>query len=78
MTPKALVPVSKRALVQRINRKLAAEDKILRASVGAQAADLGAYYTIDTNRNAITGKSIDLETYGRKIGALADFEKLVG
>lgn len=69
------VPVSLRALIQRINRKLAAEGECLKKARSAKAQqDLGDYYIIEISRNLVFGKDVDLEQLGRKIGALKSWE----
>jgi len=72
------VPVSARALIQRINRKLQADDQILKTTRGARAkSDLGDLYVLDWRRNSVMRKDVDLEALGREVGALADFEHLI-
>lgn len=72
------VPVSARALLQRINRKLAADGERLKATRGESARqELGNYYVIDTNRNAVLHKDVDVEEFGRKCGVLAAWERVV-
>jgi hypothetical protein len=81
------VPVSERALLQRINRKLATEDEMIRRARPVSAYvkegypnpyphDLGKYYRIDFNRNFMIETDVDLEALGRKLGALAAWEEL--
>jgi hypothetical protein len=71
------VPVTTRALVQRINRKLAAEDMKLKATRGMRAvADLGDFYVIDASRNFVVDKDVNIEELGRKVGALQPWEVL--
>jgi len=73
------VPITMRALIQRINRALKKENefevlKITRGRWRGGAGDLGRYYTVDENRNAVTGQHIDPEKLGRKLGVLKDYE----
>ena len=76
-TPAGRVTVSTRALVQRINRKLAQEGEQLKATRGGQAQiDLGDYYLLDLRLNAVVGKNIDPERLGRELGVLAKWEIL--
>ncbi len=74
------VPVSERALFQRINRKLVADDrawKLKQARDGTRASfDLGAFFVLDTNRNVAVKWKIDLEAHGRVLGVLAGFESV--
>ena len=71
------VPVSRRALIQRINRALRSEDEILKKARGARAQqDLGDYYTVWVSRNAIARRNVDLEDLALKLGALQPYEEL--
>ena len=72
------VPVTMRALVQRINRALAQDDEALKKTRGARAIqELGDYYVLDFNRNALVEKDVDPEEFGRELGVLQDYERLV-
>ena len=76
------VPVSRRALEQRINRKLAAAGEVLRRKRSDWAANgcgwntRGDYYLIDTNTNFLIDEGIDLEDLGRHLGVLRAYETL--
>jgi hypothetical protein len=74
------VPVSMRALIQRINRKLLREDgeelKKCRAD-SRWYSELGDYYAVDLNRNLIVNKHVNPEKWGRELGVLADYERVV-
>lgn len=76
MTTKA--PVSERALLARINRKLVKDgEKLLRCKQSTRAyAELGDYYVVDTGANVILSKNCDLEETGRELGVLAAWEEL--
>lgn len=79
MSKKEKVPVSERALVQRINRKLKASGQQLKAARGERAeAEVGEYYVIDTHRNILILKHVNLAALGVELGALADWERLEG
>jgi hypothetical protein len=72
------VPVTVRALLQRVNRALQEDDKVLKSSRGARAeAELGRFYMIDQRRNVIVDKAVDLDALARKLGALKEYEHLV-
>jgi hypothetical protein len=77
-TQKSTVPVSKRALIARLNRKLAADDEIVRTTRDNTRArqDLGEFYVVDTRHNGCNASDIDLEDYGRSRGVLAEYEHL--
>jgi hypothetical protein len=73
---KEKVPVSRRALIQRINRRLAKEDRRLCVSRGSSLPS--DYHVVDTYRNAIVAYIDSLEAYGRETKTLADWERLEG
>jgi len=72
------VKLSQRAVIQRINRKLAKQDQKLNTSRMKSAGihDMGRYYIVDTYRNAVVDSQINLETMGRKLGAIAEYEEI--
>lgn len=73
----SLIPVSERALVQRINRKLKETgEQLKKCRSNRWRGELGDYFRIDISRNAIVDKHIDLEECGRETGALALSERL--
>ncbi len=65
------MPVTVRALVQRINRVLASEGKRLRGKRGRSG---GAYYLVSGSR--VTQSAVNLEALGRKLGVLYKWETL--
>lgn len=76
MAKGAQVPVSTRALMQRINRKLKGDDRMVKPTRGERAKrDLGDYYVLDLNKNAILHRNVDLGALGRELGALLPFER---
>jgi hypothetical protein len=67
------VPVTVRALEQRIARLLATEGKQLKRTKGEIALrDLGPYYVLHNN----SVFPVELERLARETGALADHERL--
>jgi hypothetical protein len=69
-------PVTKRALVQRINRKLAAKGEKLIATRGEIAqSELGDFYRVNAH-GAITSKNDEPEKLGRELGVLKPYEVL--
>ncbi len=74
----AKVPISDRALLARINRKLAKKMQTLRQCRAGSRwyHELGDYYILDLNRNWIVDKHCDAETLGREIGVLREYEVL--
>jgi hypothetical protein len=72
------VPVTTRALIQRINRRLAREDEQLRASRGWRLeSNVGRYYVLDLTRNVVTRIHVDIEALGRKLTVLRAWERLM-
>lgn len=85
MATKQKVPVSERALFQRINRRLKQKDQLLRTARGVwdgprwyENSDLGRFYIIDIHRNTLVSTHVDLEAYARKLDVLAPWEELKG
>ncbi|HTQ03027.1 MAG TPA: hypothetical protein VMI54_04195 [Polyangiaceae bacterium] len=75
---KGKVPVTKRALIQRINRKIADDGEVLKATRGERSRqELGDFYILDPNHNAIVNKHVDPEALGRELGVLKPYETLV-
>jgi hypothetical protein len=75
----AKAKVSRRALIQRINRALRHESLMLRVTRGQMARlELGDYYTVNFLFNSINGSHHDLEELGREVGALRKYEMLEG
>jgi hypothetical protein len=70
------VPVSERALIQRINRKLGESGLKIRAARPRAVSSVGRYYVVDWRRNAIVDHHIDLEAYGRKHKVIQPYEGL--
>ena len=73
------VPVSERAVVQRINRKLRQEHEQLHATrPGTQAElTLGRYYVRNVTGNYIVSMHVDVEKLGREVEAIAEWEEMV-
>jgi len=73
-----LVPVTRRALFQRIDRVLwKAGERLRTYRGGTSRSALGDLYIVDVKRNVVTGSHIDLERYGRELGVLKPYERLV-
>ena len=72
--------VTERALVQRINRKLAhggrLGQKLHKYRGGRWRTNLGDFYVIDGETGFLVQTHVDLEQYGRQVGALAEWEAL--
>ena len=71
-------PVTLRALLQRLNRKLAKEGEVLKTLRGQRYAnDLGRYYIVNLDRKAIDTTDVDPVALGRALGVLAAWEMVV-
>ena len=72
------VPVTMRALIQRINRKLATErGYVLKTTRGGRwRGELGDYYAVDPKRNCVVREYIEPEDLGRELGVLRDWERV--
>jgi hypothetical protein len=72
------VPVSLRAVIQRLNRKLAADDEVLKKARGQRwQSDLGDYYIVNANNNMLVGGHINPEEEARERGVLKPYEEVV-
>jgi hypothetical protein len=71
------VPVSEKALIQRINRKLKSDHEVVKKTRHGRAwRDLGDFYRLDWYRNTIIDHHIDLEDLGRELEVLEAYEVL--
>lgn len=69
------VPVTERALIQRINRKLREKGEILKTARGVAAkAEVGRFYVIHADRNILMYHHVGLEAWGKKLGVLQPWE----
>jgi len=70
--------VSERALIARINRRLAKENEklIVCEETSPSFTDLGRYYVVDLNQNIIGSSNLDLEQVGRDTESLKGYEVL--
>ena len=78
---KAKIPVTERALIQRINRKLAKAGSKLVAARGEKEIEVfGHYYVAKRGRKnecaEILALNLNLEVYGRSVGVLATDEEV--
>lgn len=77
------VPVSERALLQRVNRRLAKDGEQLRTARrfrdgvdSHETSKLGRYYALDLSRNIVTAAHVNLENRARELGVLKAWEAL--
>ncbi|WP_434888735.1 hypothetical protein [Bradyrhizobium sp. HKCCYLS2038] len=78
MTAEKQVPVTMRALIARINRKLAPDWKALRhCRKDSRWLDAyGEYFVVDLRRNQADRAFIDPVEYGAELGVLQPFEEV--
>jgi hypothetical protein len=77
MAKRQTIPVSKRALVARINRKLKDDGQTLKFTRGERATlDLGDVYLWDVRRRLALDTFVDVEEFGRDLGVLREWESL--
>lgn len=66
-------------MLRRLVVALALRACLVPTSLSAKAAarrNLGEYYRVDVGRTTVVDSDVDLEALGRKLGALADWERL--
>lgn len=70
--------VSENALVARINRRIESDGlRLKRCAERSRAfSSVGRFHVIDVDRGAIVRDHVEIEDYGREVGALAKFESL--
>lgn len=69
--------VSEKALIQRINRRLAREgEKLRKNSNPRHFMDVGWHYVVDVRSGYFEARINNLEQYGREVGALGTNERL--
>jgi hypothetical protein len=74
------VPVSMRALIQRINRKLAKDYQRVgrkRGGTWYQSNETQEYFLLDVYQNRVLDTDLDPEWFGRKIGVLQPWEEVI-
>lgn len=71
------VPVTKRAIAQRINRVLQRRNERLKAVLGGAARSrLGDYCVVDLDEKAVIRGNVDLAELARECGVLKDYEEI--
>jgi hypothetical protein len=75
------IPVSQRALIARINRKLALRDQFMQRERGATRGDWSVYWVVNKRTNVAEMHNMEttrLESFARKVGALKPYEEIKG
>jgi len=69
--------INRRALIARINRRLATEGRMLRASRSeADRAAMGDYFVIDLKADRIVSSNADPVALAKSLGLLRAFEQV--
>lgn len=76
MTTKPRVPITEKALYQRINRKLRSQGKVLKRARGRVEKTLGQYYVVNVERNFVAQQDVDIVELARELGVMAAWESL--
>jgi hypothetical protein len=75
LAKRTTVPVTMKALMARINRKLEEDGAILKAARGDRiAASFGRFFIVSGDK--VTAQRVAPEQLARKLGVLADWEHL--
>jgi hypothetical protein len=82
MPSRKTVPVSERALIQRINRALRDKGEMLKAARSPRVADeVGQHFVVrltGKRNNIVTQQYVDVEALGRELGVLSEWEHVEG
>jgi len=71
------VPLGERALIQRINRKLAKDGQVLKKLRGERwRTDLGEYYVVDLANNALKTWHVDLVAFAKELQVISPWEEV--
>ncbi|AWM07633.1 hypothetical protein [Bradyrhizobium symbiodeficiens] len=72
-------PITPRALIQRINRRLRPKHQRLRMFRGNSRwwNDLGDFYVVDLEANLILHSHVEPVAFGRELGVVQPFEEVV-
>ena len=70
------VPVSRRALIGRINRALAKRGEILKGTPGRIVHGKRPLYVVSLKKNTVTQEKVNLEALGRELEVINKFERL--
>lgn len=70
------IPVSTRALIQRINRKLKPDSRRLCSARGRAKQSVGDFYLLDYSRNFIADQHVNVAALAKELGCLEGWERL--
>ena len=70
------VCITRQAVIMRVNRKLAKDNRSLKKNRSKPDNVLGEYFVVDLMRNAVMSRDVDVEELARKIGALKPYESM--
>jgi len=71
------LPITLRALLQRIDRALAKKDQCLKKTLSEQAVrELGEYYILDRNKMVALKDHVDPKALGKELGVLESYEEV--
>jgi hypothetical protein len=76
MADRTKVPLSARALIQRLNRAMAEDELCVKKARANAALTLGDFYVLSTTRNVVMERDADLEALGKKWKVLQPYEEL--
>ncbi len=71
---KSLVNISKRALIQRINRVLDKRGDVLKYN-RSRFEEMGDYFVVNVKGNYVVEKDVDLVALGKELAVIQDYEK---
>jgi hypothetical protein len=71
------VPITFRALQQRLNRRLAHEGQILKKARGRYATQVGAWYVVNGRLHRVDQCHVDPVALAQELGVLHDWETVV-
>lgn len=71
-------PVSERAMIGRINRALAKDRRVVKASREGSSLynNMGRFYMLDWSTNTVVDWKLDLTAVAKKLGCIAEWEHL--
>ena len=71
------VNISARALIQRLNRKLA-PNKVIKSNRRSDrlTEEMGAHYVLDLKAGRVAERHVDLAALGKKLGVMESWEQL--